>query len=110
MTDFYLGIDVSKAKLDCALRLPTGKLRSKVISNSPEGFAALLVWLAGQQAGQPHACLEATGIYWEAAALFLAGAGFAVSVVNPAQVKAYGKSRLARTKTDQVDAKCHRAQ
>lgn len=105
MTQFHLGIDVSKAKLDCALRLPSGKLRSKVVLNSPEGFAALLAWLAGQQANQPHACLEATGVYWEAAAQFLAGAGFGVSVVNPVQVKAYGKSRLARTKTDKVDAK-----
>lgn len=105
MTHFHLGIDVSKAKLDCALRLPTGKLRSKVVSNSPEGFATLLAWLASHQADQPHTCLEATGIYWEPAALFLASAGFGVSAINPAQIKAYGKSRLTRTKTDKVDAK-----
>lgn len=105
MTHFYLGIDVSKAKLDCALRLPNGKLRSKVIPNSPEGFATLLAWLTSQQAGQPHTCLEATGIYWEAVAHFLGNAGFGVSVVNPAQIKAYGKSRLTRAKTDKVDAK-----
>ncbi len=32
------GIDVSKAKLDVALRLPNGKMRSKVVKNTLEGF------------------------------------------------------------------------
>jgi len=50
MTHFYLGIDVSKSKLDCALRLPNGKLRSKAIPNSTEGFATLLAWLASKPA------------------------------------------------------------
>ncbi len=36
-----LGIDVSKAKLDIALRLPDGRCRSKVIPSSPEGFEEL---------------------------------------------------------------------
>jgi len=37
----YLGIDVAKAKLDCALLLSTGKFKSKVVANSPEGFVGL---------------------------------------------------------------------
>jgi len=37
MSLFHLGIDVAKAKLDCALRLPNGKFRTKVIANSDEG-------------------------------------------------------------------------
>lgn len=105
MAPSHLGIDVSKAKLDCALRLPSGKFRAKVIPNSPEGFVALLAWLDTQQAGQPHACMEATGVYWEASAQFLAAQGFTVSVANPVQIKSYGKSCLIRTKTDKVDAK-----
>lgn len=105
MSKFYLGIDVSKAKLDCALRLPNGKFRTKVIPNNAEGFADLLTWLANQQAEQPPVCMEATGIYWEAVAQFLSGKGLTVSVVNPAQIKAYGTSCLARTKTDKADAK-----
>jgi transposase len=105
MTHFHLGIDVAKAKLDCALRLPNGKFRSKVIANSADGFAQLVAWLDAHQATPVHVCLEATGIYWEGIAQFLATAGFTVSVVNPAQIKAYGASRLARTKTDAVDAR-----
>ena len=105
MFTFNLGIDVSKAKLDCALRLANGKLRHKVVANCPDGFEALRAWLSHQGAGQFHACMEATGIYWEAAAEFLAGVeGGTVSVVNPAQIKAFGASRMVRTKTDKVDA------
>lgn len=105
MSTFHLGIDVSKSKLDCALRLPNGKFRAKVILNSPEGFAVLLNWLAAQKAASPHVCMEATGIYWEDIAQFLATEALMVSVVNPAQIKAYATSRLARTKTDAVDAR-----
>lgn len=105
MSHFYLGIDVAKAKLDCALRLPNGKFRAKAILNSPEGFNQLLSWLTGHNAMESHVCMEATGIYWEELAPFLASSGLTVSVVNPAQIKAYGASRLTRSKTDQVDAK-----
>lgn len=105
MSHFHLGIDVAKAKLDCALRLPNGKFRAKVVPNSPTGFTLLLSWLDSQKALSPHVCMEATGIYWEEVAQFLATAGLIVSVVNPAQIKAYGTSRLMRSKTDTVDAK-----
>jgi transposase len=100
-----LGIDVSKAKLDVALRRPDGKLRSKVVENSPSGFVALTDWLDTHGVHRLHACMEATGIYWEAVAEYLADAGHTVSVVNPAQIKAFGGAGLVRTKTDRVDAK-----
>lgn len=104
MSQFYLGIDVAKSKLDCALRLPSGKFRSKVIANSGDGFTQLIAWLASHQATSVHVCMEATGIYWEDVAQALATAGLIVSIVNPAQIKAYGASRLTRSKTDTVDA------
>jgi transposase len=100
-----LGIDISKAKLDIALRLPDGRFRSKVIPSSPEGFEELACWLAAHGAEQVHACMEATGIYWEAAAAFLVEQGHAVSVVNPAQISAFSGAVLARTKTDKKDAR-----
>ncbi|MDD2770308.1 MAG: transposase [Methylococcus sp.] len=100
-----LGIDVSKTKLDVALRLPEGKFRSKVIDNTPQGFEALLAWLAKQEVTELHVCMEATGTYWEAVAEVLVDAGHTVSVVNPAQIKAFGTSVMVRTKTDKVDAR-----
>jgi transposase len=102
---FKLGLDVAKAKLDCVLLLANGKLRHKVVANSREGFEALRAWLSQHGVEQFHVCMEATGIYWEAVAEFLAGVeGGTVSVVNPAQIKAFGASRMVRTKTDKVDA------
>lgn len=103
-----LGIDVGKAKLDCALRLPDGRFRQKVVPNTAAGFAVLDAWLnqhAVPAGAALHVCLEATGVYWEAVATHLAAASRLVSVINPAQIKAFGASRLVRTKTDRVDAR-----
>lgn len=105
MQMFHLGIDVAKAKLDCALRLPDGKIRSKVVENNFKGFKVLAEWLEKHGAASVHGCMEATGVYWEAVAEYLAAQGMIVSVVNPAQIKAFGASQMVRTKTDKVDAR-----
>jgi transposase len=107
-----LGVDIAKAKFDCALRLAKGKYKNKVLTNNAEGFAALSQWLDQHGAGEAHVCMEATGVYWEALAQYLVSRGMTVSVINPAQIKAFGQSRLVRTKTDKADAKliaefCH---
>jgi transposase len=101
----HLGIDVAKAKLDVAL-LRQGKVKSKVVENKPSGYIALLAWLHAQGIlpGQLHVCLEATGPYSEAVAMFLADSGCTVSIVNPARIKGFGMSELVRNKTDEVDA------
>jgi transposase len=100
-----LGIDVAKAKLDVALWLAGGKIHNKVVLNTPAGFTALVDWLNKHGVTDLHVCMEATGIYWEAIAECLADAGHTVSVVNPAQIKAFGAAELLRTKTDRVDAR-----
>ena len=48
--------------------------------------------------------MESTGVYWERIAVDLHDAGFAVSVVNAAQIKYFAKSLLRRGKTDKMDA------
>ena len=48
--------------------------------------------------------MEGTGVYHEQAALALADAGVTVSIVNPAQVKDFGRGLAVRTKTDGVDS------
>lgn len=100
-----LGIDVAKAKLDCSLRLENGKRRDKVVENTPKGFQSLVEWLEKNEASDAHVCMEATGVYWEAVAEHLAAQGMLVSVVNPAQIKSFGESRMVRTKTDKADAR-----
>jgi transposase len=101
----YLGIDIAKAKFDVALRRPDGSVRSKVCANTAAGHADLLAWVRRHHAGPVHACLEATGTYGDAVATTLVDAGLTVSVVNPAMIEAFGRSRLRRTKTDATDAR-----
>ena len=98
-----LGIDVAKAKFDAAL-LCEGKLAHRTFTMDPEGFTTLANWIRQCGIEQVHACLEATGEYGAALALALYEAGHLVSIVNPARIAAYAKSRLARTKTDKSDA------
>jgi len=98
-----LGIDVSKASLDVVLINDQGQ-HHKVISNGPKGYKQLERWLLSQQAGQVHACLEATGQYGDGVAEYLYEQGHLVSVVNPVRIKRYGGSKLHRNKTDKADA------
>ena len=113
---FYLGMDVAKAKLDCCLLLDEAgsKRKTKVIPNSTAGIAALLEWAVKQGVSVPqlHVVMEATGVYHEQAAMALADAGVIVSIINPAQVKDFGRGLAVRTKpvlsevegTDGVDS------
>jgi len=101
----YLGMDVAKRKFDVALVRPDGKVRAKAVPNTPAGHTELVGWIRRQYAGAVHACLEATGTYGEAIAEALVDAGYTVSVVNPAMIEAYARSRLSRTKTDRTDAR-----
>jgi transposase len=98
-----VGIDVAKAKFDAAL-LREGKLVQRTFTMDPAGFTALDRWIREQGVEPVHACLEATGEYGAALALALYEAGHQVSIVNPARIAAYAKSRLTRTKTDKTDA------
>lgn len=105
---FYLGMDVAKAKLDCCLLLDaaSGKRKTKVVNNNKSGIADLLAWVVKQNVSpeELHVVMEATGVYHEQAALALADAGVTVSIINPAQVKDFGRGLAVRTKTDGVDS------
>jgi transposase len=102
--DAVLGIDIAKATFDVALLLPDGKIRRKSCANTPAGFADLTRWLERHGASSVHASLEATGTYGDALAHYLYDAGHVISVLNPAVTHAYAASRLARAKTDRIDA------
>ena len=102
-----IGIDVSKIKLHCALLTEGGKFKSKAFPNSPEAHSSLLHWMTrhGQcEVAQLHAVVEATGVYHEAVALSLHGAGVKVSILNPAQVKHFAQGLAVKSKTDASDS------
>lgn len=98
-----LGVDISKDSFHVELSI-NNKLRHRRFANRKEGFAELAAWFVKHKAPVIHACLEATGPYSEALALFLHEQGHTVSVVNPAQIKAFGQSELLRNKDDRPDA------
>ncbi len=98
-----LGIDISKDSFHVELSV-NEKLRHRKFANRKEGFAELCGWLAKHKTTQVHACLEATGPYSEDLALYLHQQGQTVSIVNPAQIKAFGQSELLRNKDDRPDA------
>ena len=104
MAKIVLGIDVSKKTLDAAL-IFDNRTFSKQFKNTTEGFKSLAAWLESLKIEQVHTCLEATGTYSEAAALFLHERGHRVSVVNPLRIKGYGQANMQRNKTDRLDAR-----
>jgi transposase len=103
---FWLGIDVSKKKLDVALLDERGKVKQRVLSNDAVGFGQLQKWLGerGASTTDTYICMEATGPYSEASATALCDAGWGVAVVNPARIKGFAQSQMLRNKTDSADA------
>jgi transposase len=102
-----IGIDISKAKLDCAQLDENNKLKVKVFPNSPVGWAGLVEWSlknTGLSTGDLHFVMEATGVYHEHLAAYLYGQAAKVSVANPAQVKFYAQSLGVRSKNDKKDS------
>lgn len=99
MDAIYVGIDVSKDRLDVHVR-PTGE--SFAGRRDGEGLAALVDRLRPMA---PHLiAVEATGGFEMTVAAAIAGAGLPLVVVNPAQVRHYAQALGRRAKTDTVDA------
>ncbi len=99
----FLGIDLSKETFHALLLSDRGEAK-RVFPNTSKGFEQLTAWLKNRHAADVHICMEATGAYWEALAVYLHELKHRVSVVNPARIKAFAQSELLRTKTDAVDA------
>ncbi len=98
-TPLNVGIDVSKARLDVALR-PTGTAWQ--IGNDPVGIASLVTQLTAL--APQRVVLEATGGLEAPVAAALAVAGVPVAVVNPRQVRDFAKGTGKLAKTDALDA------
>ena len=99
MDAIVVGIDVSKDRLDVAVR-PSG-----------ESFCCRAHRRGNRRADRTAEALsprivavEATGGFETVVAAGLAGAGLPVVVVNPAQVRAFAQALGKRAKTDPIDA------
>jgi transposase len=100
----FIGIDIAKDKFDVVVLRQDHHPEAATFDNTQPGFAKCHRFLKKRQAEQGQVCMEATGVYYEDLAHFLHEKGYAVSVVNPLQIKAYAQSQLRRNKTDGVDA------
>ena len=98
-TSSYVGIDVSKDRLDVAV---LGKERVWQVENTQEGIVQLVQQL---EELQPELIVvEATGGYQRAVVEALFWAGLAVAVVNPARVRQFARACGLLAKTDKLDA------
>jgi len=94
-----VGIDVSKDRLDVAVR-PSGE--AFCVERNAAGIDGLVVRL--RELAPPIIALEATGGFETVVTAGLASAGLPVVVVNPGQVRAFAKALGLRAKTDPIDA------
>lgn len=94
-----VGIDISKDRLDVAVR-PGGE------AFAVERKASALELLARrlQELSPQVIALEASGGFETVVVAGLAAAGLPVVVVNPAQIRAFAKAIGQRAKTDPIDA------
>jgi hypothetical protein len=99
----YVGVDVSKAPLDVALR-PAGAGWS--FPNDQAGIDALVSQLLLEEAPPPTlVVLEATGGFERPlAAAALAATGMPVAVLNPPQARDFARATGRLAKTDRIDA------
>lgn len=99
VTPIFVGIDVSKAGLDVAVR-PVGN--REFVANDAAGIEILLQRLRELQPAL--IVLEATGGVERAVTRALASAEFPVVVINPRQVRDFAKATGQLAKTDTIDA------
>lgn len=93
-----VGIDVSKARLDCFVT--SGERKS--VNNDDAGIGELCVWL--QALSVERIVVEATGGYEAAAVAILGAAKLPIVVINPRQARDFAKAMGRRAKTDAIDA------
>ena len=98
--NIFVGIDVSKQKLDVYL-YPANKHFQ--VSNNKNGFEQLLKKLSGFEVSL--IAMESTGLYHREVFYFLSDNNFKVAVLNPARVKSFANSLEQIAKTDKMDAR-----
>jgi len=100
MDRIVVGIDVSKDRLDVAVR-PSNESFS--VGRNAAGLEQLIARL--RQLSPRVVALEATGGFETVVAAALSAAGLPVAIVNPAQIRAFARAIGQRAKTDPIDAR-----
>jgi len=95
----YVGVDVSKQHLDCFVGSNQSHWR---VGNNANGMAELVRRLSGLS--HPHLICEATGSYTRLLMGEASRQGFAMSRVNPRQIRSFARACGQLAKTDRIDA------
>ena len=95
----YVGIDVSKDRLDIAV---LGEERVWQVENTQEGINEVVQWMLDLQ--PELIVVEATGGYQRRVVEALFHVGLCVAVVNPARVRQFARACGLLAKTDKLDA------
>src|SRR5215211_1902792 len=98
-TSSYVGIDVSKDRLDVAV---LWEQQERQVCNTQAGIAKLVQWMLELQ--PELIVVEATGGYQRAVVDALFHAGLGVAVMNPARVRQFARACGLLAKTDKLDA------
>ena len=98
-----IGLDISQKTIDATLHKTDGSTCYTKVGNNWEGFQSIKEWIKANKVRKCVIGMEATGIYYEAAAENLSET-HTVYVINPLKIKDYGKSQFNRTKTDKADS------
>lgn len=98
-----IGLDISQKTIDATLHKTDGSTYYTKVGNNRAGLKALEDWIKAKKVRKCVIGMEATGIYYEAAAEKLSET-HTVYVINPLKIKDYGKSQFNRTKTDKADS------
>jgi transposase len=102
----YVGIDVSKDKLDVSWLGLDGAVQAFQVDNDDAGHEALVSHFSSRRIREVHAVFEATGPYSTALARFLCAQPERVKamMVQPAAARQFARANMRRAKTDRVDA------
>jgi transposase len=104
----FVGVDIAARDFTAASIVPEAKPTREPhpYEQTADGFERFQRRLheSGVPAWETLVVMEATGSYWIALATALYQAGFAVSVINPAQAHYVAKAQLKRAKNDALDA------
>jgi len=101
----YIGIDVSKRKLDFALRERSTVIQQTVFANSPQGIKQLCAEVV-RQPGQVRVLLEPTSRHHQPLLLALADLpGSQVMAADPYRTRKFQETFGKRAKTDRLDAR-----
>jgi transposase len=101
----YVGVDVSKDRLDVCLRWSEPESREELfaVAHDEAGIDTLVSGLVKER--PMLVLLEATGGFERAAVGALAAEGLPVAVVNPRQVRDFARATGRLAKTDRIDAR-----